>query len=478
LSITRNCQNRLYHGSGETMVDLKELQSRVTGAITSAADSHYERLRRSMVWNQLVPPRRPSIIVQAANENAVAEAVKFARAHQMKVAVRGGGHSWVGVSLRDDSLLIDLGRLKTVSIDRVTRIAVIQPSVRSREFNRSLAAQGLAFPVGHCPTVPMSGFLLNGGLGWNYNAWEPGCFSIESARVVTADGRLVVASEKENVELLWAVRGAGPGFFGAVTEYTLRLFPAPAAITTSNYYYPLELIEEVGGWAGGIARELGKQAELTIFVAAAPATIAERCRASNGLVCLVSVTVFAGSANEAASALGILDTCPVARDCLLREANLATPIDALHDVSALWPEDHRYLADTLWTNSPSQVLATARDHFLRAPSAKSFMILVFTTGAEAASFPDAAYSMTADALALCYAIWERPEHDQANTAWHRAMITALDQYAVGHYVGESDIVAHPERAERSYSKPNWERLKRLRQKYDPDSLFHESFSSR
>jgi FAD/FMN-containing dehydrogenase len=454
-------------------MDLKELQSRVTGTITIASDSHYERMRRAMVWNRLVPERRPRIIVQAANENAVVEAVRFARANKLKVAVRGGGHSWVGFSLRDDSLLIDVGRLKNISIDGDACVAVIQPAVRSRDFNRALVAQNLAFPVGHCATVPMSGFLLNGALGWNYNAWGPGCFSIEAARVVTADGDLVVTSEKENADLRWALRGAGPGFFAIVTEYTLRVYSAPQAITTSNYYYPLPLSEEVAAWGAGIARELPRQAELTIFVAAAPPTIASCCDASNGLACIVSGTAFVDSASEAASMLDVLDGCPVIGDCLLKESNLPTPIDALHDISAtLWPEDHRYLADTLWTNSPQKVLATAAEHLLHRPSPKSFLILVFSTGPEREAFPDGAFSMTADACALCYGIWERPEDDVVNTVWHRATIAALDEFAVGHYIGESDIVADPRRAERSYSKQNWERLKTLRDKYDPDRLFN------
>ncbi len=431
-----------------------------------------------MVWNQLVPQRRPRIIVQAANENAVVEAVRFARSNGMKVAVRGGGHNWVGFSLRDDSLLIDLGRLKNVSIDREAHIAVIQPAVSSRDFNRRLAAEGLAFPVGHCGIVPMSGFLLNGGIGWNFNAWGMSCCSIEAARVVTADGRLVAASEKENADLLWAVRGAGPGFFGVVTEYTLRVFPAPRAITTSNYYYPVELADEVGAWAGGVARELPKQVELTIFIMAGPATISQRSGSSNSLACVVSGTAFADEAREAASLLAILDNCPVAHVCLLKEPNLSTPIEALHDMNAIsMPGEHRYLADTLWTNSPpARVLAASREHFMHAPSSKSIELFAFSTGAERSPLPDCAYSMTGDALLLCYAIWQQPEDDAANAEWHRATIAALDKYAVGHYVGESDIIAHPGRAQRSYSKPNWQRLNTLREKYDPDGLFHADFS--
>jgi FAD/FMN-containing dehydrogenase len=319
----------------------------------------------------------------------------------------------------------------------------------------------------------MSGFLLNGGLGWNYNAWGPGCFSIDAARVVTADGNIVVTSEKENADLHWALRGGGPGFFGVVTEYTLRVYSAPQAITTSNYYYPLALAEKVAEWAADIASDLPRHVELTLLIAMAPPTIADRCQPSNGLACMVSATAFVNTAGEAASELGVMERCPLIGDCLLKEPNLPTPIGALHDVGAtFWPEEHRYAADTLWTDSPAEAFATAARHLLHRPSSKSFLGLVFSTGPERAQFPDAAYSMTADALALCYGIWERAADDEANIAWHRRTIAALDELAVGYYVGESDILADPRRAERSFSKLSWERLKRLRDKYDPERLFH------
>jgi FAD/FMN-containing dehydrogenase len=461
-------------------VDIKELRSRVTGAITTSEDDHYDRLRRSMVWNQLVPQRCPRIIVQAANENAVVEAVRFARNNGMKVAVRGGGHSWAGLSLRDESLLIDLGRLKNLALDRDSRIAVIQPAVTSRDFNRRLAAEGLAFPVGHCPTVPMSGFLLNGGIGWNFNAWGPSCLSIEAARVVTADGSLVIASEKENADLLWAVRGAGPGFFGVVTEYTLRLFPAPGAIMTSNYCYPVELAPEVGQWAAGVAHQLPKQVELTIFLSAAAASIADRCKAGKGFACSISATAFAESMDAATSMLTVLDSCPVAANCLLKETNLPTPIETLHEMNASsTPPEHRYLVDSFWTNSPpANVLATSCEHFVDASSTKSIELLSLSTGAEPVALPDCAYSMSGDTLVICSTMWERSEDDAANAAWHRATIAALDEYAIGHYIGESDIVTDPGRAERSYSKSNWQRLKTLREKYDPNGLFQGDFSVR
>jgi FAD/FMN-containing dehydrogenase len=463
-------------------MDVKELQSRIEGKVTTATDAGYENLRRELIWNQLTPARYPQLIVQVATEHDVIETVRFACANRMKIAVRGGGHSWVGFALRDDSLLLDLGHLTHVSIDRAARTAMIQPAVTGRELNRQLAAQGLAFPVGHCPTVPLSGFLLNGGLGWNFNGWKPACFSIAAAHVVTADGNLVVANEKHNADLLWAIRGAGPGFFGIVTQYVLKLYSVPGAITTSNYYYPLPHVAEVGAWAASLAGRLPKEVELTIFFAPAPPTLAERCRSSNGFVCVVSATAFIDTKSKAAAALGPLESCPVAHACLQKELQLPTPIDTLLDMGGmLWPERHRYLADTLWSNSPpATVLGTLCEHFLRAPSAKSLAVFVFSTGAEggATSLPDAAFSMTARALLLCYAIWERPEDDDANAAWHRETIAALDPFAVGHYVGESDIVADPARARRSFADANWHRLQALRLQYDPEGLFLGHFSAR
>lgn len=455
-------------------MDLKELRSRVTGAITTSDDSHYDRLRRSMVWNQLVPERRPRIIVQVANENAVIEAVRFARSNGIKIAVRGGGHNWIGLSLRDDSLLIDLGRLKSFALDPAARIAMIQPAVTSRDFSRRLTAEGLAFPVGHCPTVPMSGFLLNGGIGWNFNAWGPSCSRIEGARIVTADGSLVVANEKENADLLWAVRGAGPGFFGVVTEYTVRASAAPGAIITSNYCYPLELVGELGGWAESISRELPRQVEMTIFISAASPQIADRCRDSNGFCCGISATAFADGATAAESMLKILDNLPFAADCLLKSTDVPTPIDTLHDMNSVsTPPEHRYLTEVFWTNSPpATVLAASREHFMAAPSSKSIQLFTFCTGGKSWLPAGCAYSMTGDALMICSTAWERSEDDAANTAWHRATLAALDGYAIGHYIGESDIITEPARAERSYSKASWQRLQALQQKYDPGGVFY------
>jgi FAD/FMN-containing dehydrogenase len=281
----------------------------------------------------------------------------------------------------------------------------------------------------------------------------------------------------QHADLLWAIRGAGPVFFAVVTQYRLKLYPMPRAIMTSTYQYPLQDIEEVGSWAGSIAGQLPSDVEFTLFIAPAPPDLAEPRRSASGFVCILSATAFLDTEREATATLGLLEHCPVAHRCLTKEVNRPASFDTLLDLgSRLWPERHRYMADTLWSDSPpAQPLAIAREHFLRAPSPKSLALCAFSTGAgdNLARLPGAAFSMTAKTLLLCYAIWDQPGDDTANVVWHREMMAALDPFAIGHYVGESDIVSQPARAERSFAQANWQRLRSLRRKYDPHDAFHD-----
>src|SRR5262249_57100226 len=112
-----------------------------------------------------------------------------------------------------------VGPLGGAALAPAARTATIQPGVSSRELTSALAEHELAFPVGHCGHVGLSGFLLSGGLGWNSGVWGPACLSITEVEAVTADGRLTRADEGQNADLLWAARGAGPGLFAVVTRF-------------------------------------------------------------------------------------------------------------------------------------------------------------------------------------------------------------------------------------------------------------------
>ena len=110
---------------------------------------------------------------------------------------------------------------------------------------------------------------------------------------------MVVANHEQHADLFWALHGAGPGFFAVAIQYVLKLYTAPRAITTSTYYYSLQQIEEVGAWAGNVARQMPNEVELNIFFVPAPPALAEECGSSNGFVAILTATAFVDTTQEA-----------------------------------------------------------------------------------------------------------------------------------------------------------------------------------
>jgi FAD/FMN-containing dehydrogenase len=437
------------------------LRGRIAGSVVARDDPDYEQVRGDAIWNLLQPDRRPELIVRVRSAADVVAAVRFAREQRLGVAVRGRGHSWCAAPLRDGTVLIDLAGLDGIDIDRGAQAAWVEPAVTGRQLSGALARTGLAFPIGHCSPVPMSGYLLSGGLGWNCSGWGPACASVRAVELVTADGSRITASETSHPDLFWAARGAGPCFFAVATRFHLHLRDLPAAMQTSTYTYPSECADAVAGWAATLALE--RDVELTLFVSAPPGAPRR--------VCTLTATAFTDAPEHAARALRPLAESPLIDRCLAVVENQSTPFEALLDnVDGMFPARHRYLADNAWTHAPAgDVLPALRERFTTAPSAKSGLLCMLS--GLPAQVPDMAFSLRDRTYFGCYAIWDDARDDAANQAWFRATIAVLDRHATGHYIGESDIVFDPSRAARAFSPPAWRRLRELRRRYDPDGMF-------
>jgi FAD/FMN-containing dehydrogenase len=208
-------------------------------------ESGYQEARSAAVKNGRKPERFPDVIVSATSDADVIAAVRLAKRNGLKIGVRSGGHSWAGAFLRDGGMLIDLSQMNAVTVDREARTAEIQPGLVGTELNRVLRRDDLFFPTGHCMNVGLGGFLLQGGFGWNSRATGPACVSVRAIDVVTADGEMWHADARQSTDLLWAARGAGPGFFGVVTRFYLDVFPRPKVFMKSDYVYPIEAYDEV-----------------------------------------------------------------------------------------------------------------------------------------------------------------------------------------------------------------------------------------
>ena len=441
----------------------------ISGTVVTPSDESYDIARQSLTWQTRKSSHRPHMIVQPVSIKDIVSALKYAREHDLKIAVRSGGHSWVNSSLRHDSVLLDLGRFRGVSIDPATKTAIAGPALTARDFLGELAAHDLSFPVAHCGTPPLGGYLLGGGLGWNYQAWGGmACFCIRGIDVVTADGNLVYADEKQNAELLWAARGGGPGFFGVVIRFYLQLFPRPKAVTLSTYSWPLEHVGAVGDWMSENFEVLPDQVEMQGFLLSDPTSPAGRCD-PNGKTCSVSAYGFYDTIAESRDALApLMETVP-ARDQVTKNELQPSSIEAL--IKALdetWLPA-RFEADTLWSNeSLGKIGSLLKDHFTCAPSSMSAVL--FEPGRKNDRFPDAAFSMWARSVGFLYAIWTDPKDDQKNFDWVAKGMDLIAPIGKGHFISESNLLAG--RAEGSYAKENWERLQALREKYDPGGLFH------
>ena len=187
----------------------------------------YEARRQNAVWNSRVPDRFPDSIALPSNTAEVTEVVRDAVRSGQRIAVRSGGHNWQGTCLRDGGVLVDLGKLTQVKMDSKRAQAQVGAGATHKTLSDELVKHGLAFPIGHCPSVGLGGYLLAGGMGWNLRGWGPACWSVRAADVVKADGDVIRVDMSTDPELMWALRGGASGFPGLVASFHLDLFRLP-----------------------------------------------------------------------------------------------------------------------------------------------------------------------------------------------------------------------------------------------------------
>jgi FAD/FMN-containing dehydrogenase len=424
----------------------------------------YEQARRDAVWNARTPPRFPEEIVLAEDEADVVAAVRRARERGMKIGVRSGGHSWAGNHVRDGGMLIDVSRLREVEIDAAGMRASVQPGVRGNELLRSLAAEQRFFPAGHCPGVALGGYLLQGGYGWNGRLHGPACMGVEAIDAVTPDGELVHADAEEHADLLWAARGAGPGFFAAVTRFHLRLQELPRTVANGIYLYKIDELEEIFRWAHAVGPQVPRTMELMLVV--------HRDEAGE-LEIAVTGPVLCDSEEQARETLALLETCPAVPRAKVAVPFVRVELDDLYaGVHAAYPDEHRYCADNMWTHAAIEDLLPGLQRLAETmPGAPSHMMWMnWGPGAtDAPARPDMAYSVEDDTYIAAYAVWEDAAEDDANVAWATERMREMESHASGIQLADENLGMRPARF---LADSNRARLEAVRTAYDPDARFH------
>ena len=425
-------------------------------------DAGYEEARVGRVFNARRPDRFPAAVLLAHDEDDVVAGVRLARERGLRVSVRAGGHSWAVWSLRDDVLLIDLGGLREMTFDPATGIATASPGLTGgAEFTPFLTERGRVFTGGHCPSVGLGGFLLQGGQGWDSRRRGWACENVVGIDVATADGELVHADEVQNADLLWAARGAGPGFFGAITRFHLRTFPRAAAMTHDTWMFELDELDPLLGWIDTLLPELDRVVEPVIAATRLP-------RPEGPPVLLLHTTAMCDTPEEAARVLAPLSQCPIADRAISHEQG-PTTIELENEAQAFQnPENHRYAVDCTWTDARAEKLVPLlRAVWSELPTQHSFSI--WYGWAPARPLPDMAFSIEGRAYLAIYAIWPDPADDDRHREW---VVNHANRLAgavgKGVYLGDTDFTRRPDRF---MTDENFRRLEEIRARRDPDGLF-------
>jgi FAD/FMN-containing dehydrogenase len=446
---------------------IEDLRIQVGGTVIAEGEAGFTAAREGFVWNGRKPQATPRVIVQANSTADVQAAVRYAAANGYRVSARSGGHNWSGIALQE-GVALDLSTLDALSIDRTARIAEVGPAAKNLALAVALTAEGLAFPVGHCGDVAMGGYLLGGGFGWNEGTWGPACHLIERAEVVLADGRAVMVSATEHADIFWALRGAGPLFFGIVTRFWLRLMPLPPAMAVSTWTYPIARVAEVTASLKRLAHVLPGFAEVSLSLAAAPPHLG----LGDAKFATVILAVYGSSMTEIAG---------IARnvgDLLPSEALTTMPVTPL-DFATLYaivdqsfPDGARYGVDCLWSQDPDSVFDGLARMIAEAPSPLSNAIGVIygRNSALARDLPEAALSVAGPVMGIVHGTWAAPEDDAANLDWLRHGMDGLTPVTTGRYVGHADL-ARPGWLEDCHSAEARARIAALVATHDPQGLF-------
>ncbi|HTZ68005.1 MAG TPA: FAD-binding oxidoreductase [Roseiarcus sp.] len=429
---------------------------RFSGSLVLTGDDDYNSARR--VWNGMID-KRPAIIAYCAKPSDVVESIAFARETGVPIAVRAGGHNIAGKSLCENGLVIDLSRMRRVAIDPQSRTARAEGGALLADLDVASQAHGLATTTGVNSDTGLVGLTLGGGIGRLGRKHGLSCDNMLSAEVVTADGRILKASEDDNADLFWAVRGGG-GNFGVVTEVVYRLHPLGPKVLAGSLIYRWRdaraALRLYAGFSAGAPEEISVDAALV--------TLPDGDRA-------VSISAFyAGPLEEGERALAPL------RSALTPLEDRICPIpyvELQRAGDATFPRGDRFFWKAQFLRTvPDAAIDALMEIYPAAPSPRSLFVFQQVGGAIARAPAEQSAYANRDAAydAFPVSIWTDPAQDEANVAWVSATYEAMRPFGTnGVYVnnlgdeGEDRVMA-------AYGA-NYRRLAALKRKFDPENLF-------
>ena len=432
------------------------LDAGLRGAVACPGDPAYDAARA--VFNGMID-RHPLAVVRPVNASDVARCISLARAHDLALSVRGGGHNVAGNAVRDGAVMLDLSSMKGIEVDPGARTARAEPGLTLGEFDCATQAFRLATTLGVVSTTGIAGLTLGGGLGWLNGRYGLACDNLISADIATADGQLLRANAHENEDMFWAIRGGG-GNFGIVTSFEYRLHPVDVVL------------------AGGLAFPWNKAAKVLRFyddfVKAAPdelSTAASLALTPDGEPTVTIAVCYSGPIDEGERLLRPLRTFqppvgdeiqPMPYSVLQCARDEGFPFGRLHYWKSGWLRD---LTDA--------AIETLMEFVPQMPAAASGVSLQQMHGAASRIAPPAtAFRHRAEQYDfLVLSQWSDRAESECNVAWTSALFEAMQPHLEDAVYVNNLGDEGPKRVQTAYGE-NYPRLVAAKRAYDPENLFH------
>lgn len=440
-----------------------------TGTLLKNGDAAYDSTRQ--VFNGMID-RRPALIARCRSASDVAAAVRFARAGRLEVAVYGGGHGVTGAAVCEGGICIDLRELNDVAVDPQSRIAHVGGGATWGALDAATQEHGLAVTGGRVSTTGVGGLTLGSGSGWLERKLAFTCDSLVEAEVVTADGSIVTASETDNPDLFWGLRGGG-GNFGIVTRFTLRVHPVGPIVMGGMLMYPTAMAGELlRFWRDYMATAADEVGSGVAFITAPPEDFVPEPVRGHPVVGVV--VCHAGDVESARRDLApLLEFGPPA-------VSMVQPMPYVAVQQLLDPANpkglHNYWSGDFITALPDEAIDTLVG-IATQPVSPLTQVIVLAGGGALARVPANASALgERDApFNIHYlSMWADPAETDTNIAYTKRLSGALKPWTTGHvylnFIGDEG----QGRVEAAFGAEKYARLQQLKAKWDPQNLFHHN----
>lgn len=447
------------------MTTLDTLRTDLAGAVITADDPRYDEARH--VYNFMID-RRPEAVAECTSTADVVAVVNYAREAGVDLAVRGGSHSVPGFGTADGAVVADLSGMRGVRVDPDARIAYVQGGATFNDVNVATGAQGLATPGGIISTTGVGGLTLGGGIGYLSRSYGLSIDNLVSVEIVTADGQVRTASDEEDADLFWAIRGGG-GNFGAVTEFRFRLHPVAEVLAGPMFFELADgpaLFKHYRDLIADAPREYGG---FPLFNQAPPLPFIPEDRVGEPLCGIMNCWT-----GDQAEGLALIDSFrQVAAPVAEHVGVMPFPdVNAIFD--GLVPRGlQHYWKAAFVTDLTDDAIDAHFRHGPAVPAMNSTMHIYPINGAchDVAEDATAFGHRGASFATVIAGMWPDPADNEANTQWVKDYYSAIAPHSeAGGYINFA--AADDQARVPDNFGANYERLREVKRTYDPQNLFH------